>query len=240
MKRIVRTIDEQKRIAKKARVATIKELLLIIWEVIRAIGIVAIFFFLVVKLPIWIGEALGYGEIEIASMYAKIFCVIFVIAVLWFVVSSIYERNYRRIANREAEEQKEDSSELNLHNSKNCMYCGKQLVKRVDVYLLKGSINVQLAEKTGFTYEDAQVVKECLRTIFENDASSARPEGSMEVLKLYWFEHNSKSGQYSSAKVHRSVKVAQKDPDILPVSADDYEITLEELPGLTPEIIDGL
>ena len=111
---------------------------------------------------------------------------------------------------------------------------------RFGVYLLKGSINVQLAEKTGFTYEDAQVVKECLRTIFENDASSARPEGSMEVLKLYWFEHNSKSGQYSSARVHRSVKVAQKDPDILPVSADDYEITLEELPGLTPEIIDGL
>lgn len=111
---------------------------------------------------------------------------------------------------------------------------------RFGVYLLKGSINVQLAEKTGFTYEDAQVVKECLRTIFENDASSARPEGSMEVMRLYWFEHNSKSGQHSSAKVHRSVKVVPKDPNILPVSVDDYEIILEELPGLSPEIINGL
>lgn len=111
---------------------------------------------------------------------------------------------------------------------------------RFGVYLLKGSINVQLAEKTGFTYEDAQVVKECLRTIFENDASSARPEGSMEVMRMYWFEHNSKSGQYSSAKVHRSVKVVPKDPNILPVSVDDYEIILEELPGLSPEIIKGL
>ena len=108
------------------------------------------------------------------------------------------------------------------------------------MYLLKGSINVQLAEKTGFTYEDAQVVKECLRTLFENDASSARPEGSMEVVKLYWFEHNSKSGQYSSAKVHRSVKVAPQDPMGIPVCADDYVVTLEELPGLTPEIIDGI
>ena len=111
---------------------------------------------------------------------------------------------------------------------------------RFGLYLLKGSINVQLAEKTGFTYEDAQVVKECLRTLFENDASSARPEGSMEVVKLYWFEHDSKSGQYSTAKVHRSVKVSQKNTVDIPTSVDDYEITLEELPGLTPEIIDGL
>lgn len=110
---------------------------------------------------------------------------------------------------------------------------------RFGLYLLKGSINVQLAEKTGFTYEDAQVVKECLRTLFENDASSARPEGSMEVVKLYWFEHNSKSGQYSTAKVHRCISVTQKDPTVIPTSIDDYVIALQELPGLTPEIIDG-
>ena len=84
------------------------------------------------------------------------------------------------------------------------------------------------------------MVKECLRTLFENDASSARPEGSMEVVKLYWFEHDSKSGQYSTAKVHRSVKVSQKNTVDIPTSVDDYEITLGELPGLTPEIIDGL
>lgn len=111
---------------------------------------------------------------------------------------------------------------------------------RFGLYLVKGSINVQLAQKTGFTYEDAQVIKECLRTLFENDASSARPEGSMEVVKLYWFEHDSASGQYSTARVHRSVKVTQKDPMALPMSVEDYEIALEELPGLIPEIIDGV
>ncbi len=111
---------------------------------------------------------------------------------------------------------------------------------RFGMYRVKGSINVQLAQKTGFTYEDAQVIKECLRTLFENDASSARPEGSMEVVKLYWFEHDCPSGQYSSARVHRSVKVTQKDPLGLPVCPEDYEITLEELPGLSPEIIDGV
>lgn len=111
---------------------------------------------------------------------------------------------------------------------------------RFGLYEIKGSINVQLAEKTGFSEEDAETIKECLRTLFVNDASSARPEGSMEVVKLYWWKHNCKDGQYSSAKVHRSVKVTLKDPDTIPTCADDYVITLDPLPGLEPEIIDGI
>ena len=49
--------------------------------------------------------------------------------------------------------------------------------------------------------------RQVLPKLFENDASSARPEGSMEVLKVIWWKHNSKAGQYSSAKVHRTLKV---------------------------------
>lgn len=111
---------------------------------------------------------------------------------------------------------------------------------RFGLYEIKGSINVQLAEKTGFTEADAETVKECLRTLFVNDASAARPDGSMEVVKLYWWKHNCKDGQYSSATVHRSVKVTQKDKDKVPSCVDDYIITVEKLPGLEPEIIDGL
>ena len=117
---------------------------------------------------------------------------------------------------------------------------GWQHFVQFGLYLLKGSINVQLAEKTGFTEADAEVIKECLRTMFVNDASAARPDGSMEVVKLYWWRHNCKDGQYSSAKVHRSVKVAPRDPEQIPASVDDYMITLEELPGLEPEVIDGV
>ena len=107
------------------------------------------------------------------------------------------------------------------------------------VYIIKGSINVQLAEKTGFTNEDAEKVKEALRTLFVNDASAARPDGSMEVEKLFWWEHNSKIGQYSSAQVHRSVKV-EKNTDN-PRSIDDYSIELEQLDGLkVTELIYGI
>ena len=111
---------------------------------------------------------------------------------------------------------------------------------RFGLYKIKGSINVQLAEKTGFTEEDAEIVKECLRTLFENDASSARPEGSMEVVKLYWWKHNCPSGQYSSAKVHRLVTAKLKEEDTVPSCVEDYEITLDALPGLEPEVMDGL
>ncbi len=108
------------------------------------------------------------------------------------------------------------------------------------LYQIKGAINVQLAEKTGFTEEDAEKLKESLRTLFINDSSSARPDGSMEVLKLYWWRHNNKIGQYSSAKVHQSVEITPKDGVAYPKSPEDYDIILQPLEGLVPDIIDGI
>ncbi len=110
---------------------------------------------------------------------------------------------------------------------------------RVDhgVYVFYGSMNPQLATKTGFSDDDAQAVKEALRTMFRNDASSARPEGSMEVYRLYWWEHDSPNGQYSSAKVHRLLKVEPASDD--PKSIEDYNIALAELPDLKYEVIEG-
>ena len=105
------------------------------------------------------------------------------------------------------------------------------------LYTTFGSINPQLAELTGFSDEDAAKIKNAILHIFDNDASSARPEGSMEVVKLYWWVHNSKSGQYSAAKVHRTVKIAKKDGIAEAKSADDYEIFTEDLDGLSPEIL---
>lgn len=112
---------------------------------------------------------------------------------------------------------------------------------RVDhgVYVFYGSLNPQLASKTGFSNQDAEVIKQALINLFKNDASTARPEGSMEVCKVYWWEHNSPNGQYSSAKVHRSLKVQPKQDLSEPKSINDYIIEIDELEGLKPEIISG-
>lgn len=98
---------------------------------------------------------------------------------------------------------------------------------RVDkgVYVTFGSINCQLAEKTGFSEEDAGKLHEALKSIFENDVSSARPAGSMEVVKVVWWKHDCKTGKYSSAQVHRSLN----------------KQTLETAPldGLEPDVWEG-
>jgi len=101
---------------------------------------------------------------------------------------------------------------------------------RVDagIYVTYGSMNPQLAERTSFSDADASAIKSVLSKLFENDASSARPEGSMQVLKVIWWKHNSKAGQYSSARVHRSLSVKP-----------DGQFELADLEGLVPEIIEG-
>jgi CRISPR-associated protein Csd2 len=114
------------------------------------------------------------------------------------------------------------------------------------VYVFYGSINCQLAEKTGFTEEDAEYIHKALITLFENDCSSARPDGSMEVCRVYWWKHNCKSGQYSSAKVHRTLHVTPKEGKKiptggLPLKLDDYyAVTVDSLDGLTPDVYNGI
>lgn len=112
---------------------------------------------------------------------------------------------------------------------------------RVDhgVYVFYGSMNPQLASKTGFSDEDSLAIKEALRTLFVNDASSARPEGSMTVHRVFWWEHNSPNGQYSSAKVHRLLDVHVKPGVEEPKQIEDYEIILNELTGLACNVIEG-
>lgn len=96
------------------------------------------------------------------------------------------------------------------------------------VYKLTGSINCYFAEKTGFTNEDASVIKETLRTLFVNDMSSARPEGSMEVKKVYWFTHPNKLGVASSAKIHSLINNEMKQEAQKVNSYEDYIISIDE------------
>ena len=101
---------------------------------------------------------------------------------------------------------------------------------RVDksVYVFYGSMNPQLAERTGFSNEDADAIKSILPKLFENDESAARPAGSMQVLNVFWWDHGCKSGKYSSAKVHESLRVH-----------GDGSFEIDTLEGLDHEIING-
>ena len=109
---------------------------------------------------------------------------------------------------------------------------------RVDhgVYVSYGAINPQLASKTWFEDKDAEAIHEALKKLFDNDESSARPGGSMEVIAVIWWPHKPKNGQYSSAMVHRSLSVDPKEGVTDPKKIENYSIKLKSLSGLEPEI----
>lgn len=102
------------------------------------------------------------------------------------------------------------------------------------VYKIMGSVNVQLAEKTGFSQEDAELLKEALRTLFENDASSARPEGSLEVCRMYWWQHQEKMPAVSSGRIQRAFHINEVSR---PKSFEEYGIEWALEGCVEPEIL---
>lgn len=111
-------------------------------------------------------------------------------------------------------------------------------------YMVQGAVNAYFAEKTGFSEDDLKVFKEALKTIFVNDASSARPDGSMEVKEIFWFEHSCPAGDVSSAKIKSLIKW---DKDKEHNCYEDYKICIDkekmeeyEKLGLRLTVIEGL
>ena len=56
-------------------------------------------------------------------------------------------------------------------------------------------------------YSTAEKIKQALMTLFENDASSSRPSGSMSVGTLIWWKHPGKQSICQPKKLFRSVKI---------------------------------
>lgn len=109
------------------------------------------------------------------------------------------------------------------------------------LYAVYGSISPYEADRTGFTSEDAEKIKQAFLTMFDMDISAARPAGTMNVERLYWWDH-SKFGEnrlpnVSLQQLYKSVTIKGKDEYELPLSMDDYEISQENPKGIVkPEI----
>lgn len=113
------------------------------------------------------------------------------------------------------------------------------------IYVIKGSINAHFAEKTGFSEEDADIIKQALVSLFENDASSARPEGSMRVREVFWFTHSNKLGNVSSARVFDLLVFDMETPDkdcyeAYGIHLDEEKLAAYQAKGLTVEVLEGL
>ena len=74
------------------------------------------------------------------------------------------------------------------------------------------------------------------RVGFENDASSARPEGSLEVCKMYWWQHKDKTPLVSTGCIQRSFHIDKVER---PKAFKEYNIKWEQQPNcVEPEIFD--
>jgi CRISPR-associated protein Csd2 len=138
----------------------------------------------------------------------------------------IYSQQITKSVNLETDEKDPDKKGSDTMGMKHRVEYG--------VYVTYGSINCQLAEKTGFSDEDAEKLLATLKSLFVNDESSARPSGSMKVESVVWWRHNCKNGQYASADVHESIDIQVDEKSKKPV----VQIKTS-LDGLKPVIYAG-
>lgn len=160
-------------------------------------------------------------------------------------VSISWAKSLETIVPQSVQITKSTNSELDSKTELESSTMGTKHFVDYGVYVIKGSINAHFAEKTGFSEEDAEVIKQALVSLFENDASSARPEGSMRVREVFWFTHSSKLGNVSSARVYDLLVADKTKQD--KSSYEDYAIHLDQeklaeyqSKGLEVEILEGL
>lgn len=101
---------------------------------------------------------------------------------------------------------------------------GRKSIVPYGLYRLEGFVSAPLAEKTGFSEDDLNLLWEALINMFEHDHSAAR--GKMASRRLIVFKHESKLGNAPSHRLFDSVKVRQIDESKPPRAYSDYEITV--------------
>ena len=126
---------------------------------------------------------------------------------------------------------------VNAHKQKNGAKSsdtvGKYFMITDAIYMIFGSINPMFADINGFTSIDLNYLKNALSTLFVNDSSHMRPDGSMEIKKFLWWEQEKEI--VSSAKIHKSIEAVKNVED--PTTFNDYNWVISDLPGVTLETI---
>jgi CRISPR-associated protein Csd2 len=103
---------------------------------------------------------------------------------------------------------------------------GRKFTVPYGLYRAHGFVSAPLANQTGFSQEDIDLLWEALTNMFEHDHSAAR--GMMSTRGLYIFEHESKMGNAPAHELFDRVTVARKDTSKAARSIADYEIKVNE------------
>lgn len=101
---------------------------------------------------------------------------------------------------------------------------GRKATVPYGLYVCHGFVSANLAQQTGFSEDDLNLLWDALRNMFDVDRSAAR--GLMSAQKLIVFKHDSMLGNAPANKLFDLVKV-EKLCSGAPRSFKDYSITID-------------
>ena len=102
---------------------------------------------------------------------------------------------------------------------------GRKFTVPYGLYRCHGFISAYLAQQTGFSEDDLELLLQALENIFEHDRSAAR--GEMTARGLYVFKHNSKLGNAPAHQLFERITASLKDETKPPRNFGDYQITVD-------------
>lgn len=100
---------------------------------------------------------------------------------------------------------------------------GKKNIVPYALYRAEGYVSALLAEKTGFSEDDLELLFEAIINMFEHDHSSLR--GKMCIRKLIIFKHSTALGNAPSNILFDMIKVDKKS-DAVSRKYEDYSINI--------------
>ena len=100
---------------------------------------------------------------------------------------------------------------------------GRKFTVPYGLYVAHGFVSAHLADQTGFSETDLELLWQALTEMFEHDRSAAR--GEMATRGLYVFKHEGKLGNAPAYSLFERIK-AEKQVEV-PRSFKDYVVTVD-------------
>jgi CRISPR-associated protein Csd2 len=111
---------------------------------------------------------------------------------------------------------------------------GRKATVPYGLYRAHGFISAHLANQTGFSEDDLNLLWEALADMFEHDRSAAR--GEMATRGLYVFKHKSGLGNAPAHELFRRITVWRNEGCAVPRRYEDYTVSVNDThlpPGVT-------
>ena len=102
---------------------------------------------------------------------------------------------------------------------------GRKFTVPYGLYTCHGFISAHLAQQTGFSEQDLELLWQALENMFEHDRSAAR--GEMTARGLYIFKHSSKLGNAPAHSLLEQVEPKLKDATKAPRAFADYDVAFK-------------